>query len=150
MRSDPRIDEAAQSTPTVAEIEIVEATILGRDAATGQEWRIDQLNVAAHPNEIGAWQATGGGVLSLAAAAAASSPNADAFSEPPSPDVGRFKFQLHGAAAGHAARHHRRPPASCAARALARPHRPRQRGSSATTSADLKLGWATQASPALD
>jgi translocation and assembly module TamB len=80
------------STPTLAEIEIVEGTILGRDEATGQAWRIDGLNAAARPAASGAWEATGSGVLALADSASLQPPNSGQQKN----SSGRFKFQLHG------------------------------------------------------
>jgi translocation and assembly module TamB len=80
--------------PALAEIEIIEGTILGRDTTTGQLWRIDGLALTARPNESGAWEATAAGILTLGADA----PNASSQTSSP----GRFKLQLAPVPAGTA------------------------------------------------
>jgi translocation and assembly module TamB len=84
----------SSGAPTLAEIEIVEGTILGRDTTTGQLWRVDGLALTARPNATGAWEATAAGVLTLGADAPIAS------SQTSSP--GRFKLQLAPVPAGTA------------------------------------------------
>ncbi|MBA3484065.1 MAG: hypothetical protein H0T51_19850, partial [Pirellulales bacterium] len=49
------------------EVEIIDGAILGRDAATGQHWRIDALALTAKPlTELNAWDVTATGVMSIA------------------------------------------------------------------------------------
>jgi hypothetical protein len=111
-----KIAEAAQppqpETPTTAhaaktiEVEIIDGVILGRDAATGQHWRVDGLALAAKPvAEHPGWDVTATGVMSLAvtpplpaasqrlAAAAATSAATEIPDQP-----GRFKLHIHPAA----------------------------------------------------
>jgi hypothetical protein len=90
---------AESAPPTMAEIEIVAGTILGRDSGTGQAWRIDGFNATARPTPSGAWEATGAGVLALADAAGALQPP-PASVPPDAATPGRFKFQLRPADAG--------------------------------------------------
>ncbi len=95
-QQNPQTPDDGPSTPTVAEIEILEGTVLGRDAVTGQVWRIDGLALSASQTPEGAWQSTGGGVLTLGAVpptVAASLPTPGANEASP----GRFKFQLNPA-----------------------------------------------------
>jgi hypothetical protein len=60
-----RPDDA--SSPTLAELEVVDASIIGRDAATGQAWRVDQLSATVRPPAAieNAWDATGTGIIAL-------------------------------------------------------------------------------------
>ncbi len=137
----------ASSTPTLAKIEIVEATILGRDAVTGQEWRIEGLSAAAHPAaNASAWEASGTGVLTLAASASPSDLQPPVSSlQPDSP--GHFKFQLTPTEAGAhqlnllADRIPLAPLEPWLARVL-----PGAR-ILGTTSADLKLTWTPATAP---
>jgi translocation and assembly module TamB len=76
----------SSGVPTLAEIEIIEGTILGRDTVTNQLWRVDGLALTVRPNESSAWEATAAGVLTLGAEA----PNASSQTSAP----GRFKLQL--------------------------------------------------------
>ncbi|HYO25299.1 MAG TPA: hypothetical protein VEQ85_10135, partial [Lacipirellulaceae bacterium] len=64
---DPSNPEGAPDGPTLGEIEVSEGVILGRDAATGQAWRIDGLALTARPTAAGDWEAAGAGTLSLVA-----------------------------------------------------------------------------------
>lgn len=97
-KSTPQTPGVSAATPTLAEIELLEATILGRDAATGQLWRIDKLNATARPATDGAvWEATGTGFLTLADATVN---DASWVASTPAADAGLFKFQLHAAEGG--------------------------------------------------
>ena len=120
--ADPQ--QPASMRPTIAEIEIVEGSVLGRDAASGQWWRVEGLALTARPIEnTDQWDVAGAGVLALTEAAAptavvpvaagqrpAGAPPND---EAPVAGAGRFKFHLFGlevASAGTAERAGASPP----------------------------------------
>jgi hypothetical protein len=97
-KSSPESPGGRSASRSLAEIEILEATILGRDATTGQQWRIDKLSATARPAADGAaWEAAGTGFLSLADATAA---DASWAASTPAADAGLFKFQLHAVDGG--------------------------------------------------
>ena len=92
-------DTNANSGAKTVEVEIIDGVLLGRDAATGQHWRIDSLALTAKPlTELNAWDVTATGVMSLAGrgvpAPGASATNVATKSD----QAGRFKLHLHPAA----------------------------------------------------
>jgi translocation and assembly module TamB len=88
-QSELQTPQSTEGAPTtIAQVEVVEGTVYGRDAATGQEWRIDQLTATASPSEAREWQATAAGFLTLGAATGAP-PGA------PIDGAGRFKLAFH-------------------------------------------------------
>jgi hypothetical protein len=96
---------APQAKKTI-EVEIIDGVVLGRDFATGQQWRIDALAATAKPHaETESWEVTASGILTLSATAPTSASQrlagearSDVAATPNQP--GRFKFHLHPAAAG--------------------------------------------------
>jgi hypothetical protein len=86
--------------PTTAEVEIIDGVVLGRDAATGQEWRIDDLDATAQTTPSGELaDFAGAGVLTLTSgpftpAANRGAPDAGTPSSLPPDAPGRFKIRL--------------------------------------------------------
>ena len=144
---EPTAQDEHDARRTIVEVEIVEGTVVGRDAVTGQEWRIDQLTATAMPvGEVDDWDVGGAGVLSLASFAGAT-PTPVAF-EPTEGGPGRFKFRMHpGVSPGGGASPARRHLELMADRLPLAPIEPwlaRVAPGSRVTgvaSADLKLAW---------
>jgi hypothetical protein len=93
------MSETAGASPTIAAIEVVDGVILGRDAKTGQEWRVERLTATAAPAAGGAWDVSGSGVLLLKPSTAPPEP-APAEGAPAAETPGRFKFQMQTGEAG--------------------------------------------------
>ncbi len=95
--------EGAPSAPPSIDIEIIDGQILGRDATTGQEWRIDQLAATAATSPTGGLaDLTAAGLLTLAAPSQSPASAASRGVYPPGPSSptesaptsGRFKLHL--------------------------------------------------------
>lgn len=92
------------SSPVVVEVEIVDGALIGRDAASGQQWRIDQLNATAKPIAASAlWDVAGEGVMALVAGPLDGAPAPTPAAMTPGADAdrpGKFKFRVHPGAEG--------------------------------------------------
>jgi translocation and assembly module TamB len=93
----------SNSASKTVEVEIIDGVLLGRDAATGQHWRIDALALTAKPlPELNAWDVTATGVMTVSVAAGQSAaadraaPTDVAFV---TTQPGRFKLHIHPAVA---------------------------------------------------
>jgi len=95
-QADASTPDGAHRTKTV-QMEIIDGVILGRDAATGQPWRIDALAATAAPAGPEAWNILASGALTLASTPPAASQRLAG--EAPSDHAGRFRFHLHPALA---------------------------------------------------
>jgi hypothetical protein len=97
-------DDGGPSKPVVVEVEIIDGVIAGRDATSGQQWRIDQLNATAKPiAERDQWDVAGEGTMSLAGGPldARPAPTSAVAAPPTGGDrPGKFKFRVHAGAEG--------------------------------------------------